>query len=209
MKILIALTMACWRRWSRDAARRRGQDRGRGGGEFLRQRRATDRRRPGIGRQHSEQSRSRPAPVRDFAGGRPPNRGRASRRLQRRRLRSLDRETAQRRRPSRGASRSSPPTSCTERRGQSAPLVRSVDHAGGRAARSPPRSPRPIPAHKDEYAARLKTFLASLRAAERQDRRHSRQICRHGGHGDRAGLWLHGGKRCSLRWRTSVSSSPS
>ena len=49
-----------------------------------------------------------------------------------------------------------------EGRRQSAPLVRSADNAGGRQARLPPRFTAADPAHKDEYAARLKTFLASL-----------------------------------------------
>ena len=48
------------------------------------------------------------------------------------------------------------------------------------------------PAHKDGYAARLKTFLASLKPIEQQDCRHPRQVCRYDSHRERAGVRLHG-----------------
>ncbi len=48
------------------------------------------------------------------------------------------------------------------------------------------------PAHKSDYDARLKTFVASLKPINDKDRRHSRQICRRVGNGERAGVRLHG-----------------
>ena len=82
---------------------------------------------------------------------------------QRRRLRSVDGETAQRRRRSPAAPSSSPPISMHQKTGrQSAPLVRSARPCRPWPARSPLRWPRPIPRTRTNMPRGCKTFLASL-----------------------------------------------
>ena len=74
---------------------------------------------------------------------------------------------------------------------QSASLVRPADHAGRRQG-----ARRRIQCRRSRAQGRLRSATEDIRrlaqADERQDRRHSRQICRRAGDGERAGVRLHG-----------------
>ncbi len=126
-------------------------------------------------------------------GGRAPARGRADRRLQRRRLRPLDGEAAERGAASGPHRRSLPPISCTRKPATirisgtippTMPAVAKAIAAGAQHSRS--RACRRI------CQARLATFIASLKPLSEKIAAMRRQICRRRGHRERAGVRLHG-----------------
>ena len=84
------------------------------------------------------------------------------------------------------------------------PTMPAVAHGARRRARA-----RPIPPTSDDYAARLKTFLASLAPLNEKIAAIRGKYAGDAGHGDRAGFRLHGGRVEADRCATSASSSPS
>ena len=186
MKVCRSLRRSPCARPGSGRTRRRWQDRRGGGGEFLWRYRAPDRGYPSRRPQHHEQPRSGPASVRDHAGHRAANRGRAIAIVNgadydpwmEKLLSAVPQPTAR---------SSLPPTSCTERPA----TIRISGTTPPPCRRSPRRSPR-YERRRCGACERLRgaarQFPRLAQAAQRQDRRHPRQTCWRRRHRQRAGV---------------------